>query len=334
MTTAATNPRRLYTVAEQAAHPTAIPSRTLAGWEALADGFLSSDLKCSPVAGTSKDGTPRASDSVRVATWLPSGPPEQGGTCPGASTYCHRAPGGTLTCYALRLERGRPSLAALVDKRLTTWESLDQGEKVTLAAAILKRAHHTQTQPGPLSAHADNPVARPAVRLGAGGDLHDEATGQAWADALAWASLPASGIDDLSVWLYSRSYCLDVLDDPLGPIADGIAAGTITNTSAYLSTDPSMIERTRTALAGRYSHLPVAALASTMTEGRDILDTLRGPDRHREIICPTDRPTKPLPIASRRTGEPHARGICTRCRACIDPARGLDRSQDVIFVRR
>jgi hypothetical protein len=136
------------------------------------------------------------------------------------------------------------------------------------------------------------------------------------------------------VWLYSRSYCLDGLDDPLGPIADKIREGDITNTSAYLSTDPSMVDRTRTALAGRYSHLPVAVLASTMTEGRDILDTLRGPDRHREIICPTDRPTRPLPIASRRTGEPHAQGACARCRACIDPARGLERSQDVVFVRR
>ena len=329
----------LYTVAEQAAHATAIASRTLPAWEALADGFLSSDLKCSPVAGTRYDGTPRASDSVRVATWLPSGPPSEGGTCPGCSTYCHRDEAGKLTCYALRLERARTALGALVDKRLTTWESLTQGEKVTLAAAILKRAHHTQTQPGPLSAHAGNPVARPVVRLGAGGDLHNEATGQAWADALAWASLPESGIDDLSVWLYSRSYCLDGTeytgtDDPLGPIADKIREGTITNTSANLSTDPAMVERTRTALAGRYAHLPVAVLASTMSEGRDILDTLRGPQRPREIICPTDRPTKPLPIATRRPGEPHASGICPRCRACIDPQRGLDRSQDVIFVRR
>jgi len=309
-------------------------ARTLDDWTALADRFLSSDLKCSPVAGTSADGTPRASGSVRVATWLPSGPPSEGGTCPGASTYCHRNDTGKLTCYALRLERGRPTLGTLVDKRLAAWESLTQGEKVTLAAAILQRAHATQTQPGALSAHAGHPVDRPAIRLGAGGDLHDVATGQAYADALAWAALPESGIDDLRAWLYSRSYGLDGLEDPLGPIADGIANGRLPNVAAYLSSDPSMVDRTRRALAGRYSHLPVAVLADTPEDGAAILDDLRGTDRHRSILCPTDRPHRPLAIASRRTTEPYARGICTRCRACIDPARGHDRPLDVVFVRR
>jgi len=336
----------LYAIADQMERPmrglcvTALPDRSLEGWAALADRFLSSDLKCSPVAGTSRDGSPRASDSVRIATWLPSGPPAEGGTCPGSTTYCHRDANGKITCYACRLET-RPTLRALTKKRLEVWQSLDQGGKTTLAAAILKRAHEMQTSPSPLSAHAGHPVQRPVVRLGAGGDLPDASTGQAWADALAWASLPESGIDDLRVWLYSRSYGLDDMEDPLGPIADGIRLGSITNTSAYLSTDPEMLQRTRRALTGsqghqpaRYAHLPVSVLAATMSEGRRILDTLRGPDRPREIVCPTDRPTRPLPIASRRPDEPHASGICPRCRACIDPQRGQPRAQDVIFVRR
>jgi len=325
---------RLYAIAEQMERPTALPDRSLDGWAALADGFLSSDLKCSPVAGTSRDGSPRASDSVRIATWLPSGPPSEGGTCPGATTYCHRDAHGKMTCYACRLET-RPTLRALTSRRLEVWRSLDQGGKTTLAAAILARAHAMQTSPSPLSAHAGHPVQRPVVRLGAGGDLEDVATGQAYAAALAWASLPESGIDDLRVWLYSRSYGLNDMEDPLGPIADGIRDGSIQNCSAYLSTDPEMIQRTRRALQShRYAHLPVSVLAATMDEGRRILYTLRGPQGPREIICPTDRPTRPLPIASRRPGEPHASGICPRCRACIDPARGLERSQDVVFVRR
>jgi hypothetical protein len=337
-----TNP--LYAIADQMERPTALPDRSLEGWAALADGFLSSDLKCSPVAGTNRDGSPRASDSVRIATWLPSGPPAEGGTCPGCTTYCHRDARGKMTCYACRLET-RPTLRALTNRRLEVWQSLSQGEKVTLASAILVRAHAMQTNPSPLSAHAGHPVQRPVVRLGAGGDLLDASTGQAYADALAWASLPESGIDDLRVWIYSRSYGLDI-DDPLGPIADGIRDNSIRNCSAYLSTDPEMIQRTRRALTGsqghqapRYAHLPVSVLASSMSEGRRILDTLRGPQRPREIVCPTDRPTKPLPIASRRPGEPHASGICPRCRACIDPHRpssygSQPRAQDVIFVRR
>ena len=66
-------------------------NRTLQEWHALALTFLSSDLKCSPVASSPT----RASDSVRVATWLPSGPPEEGGrpleVLPGRGAGGHRA---------------------------------------------------------------------------------------------------------------------------------------------------------------------------------------------------------------------------------------------------
>jgi hypothetical protein len=308
-------------------------ARTLDDWTALAQRFLSSDLKCSPVAGTSADGTPRASDSVRMATWLPSGPPSQGGTCPGASDYCH-APDGKLVCYSDRLERSRPSLGRLVGDRLDVWNGLSQGEKVTLCAAIIAEAYRAQAEPSPLSSHAGHPVAAPILRIGAGGDLDTSSTGQAWADALHWA---ADRYPTLRAWIYSRSYELGrapvlPIDDPLGPIADGIADGRLPNVSAYLSSDPSMIDRTRRALAGRYSHLPVAMLADTREQALGLLGDLeRG---GRPVVCPTERETHQWPLAMRRPTENHARGACDRCRACITPAGSHTVTPDIIFIRR
>jgi len=302
--------------------------RGLDDWTALAGRFLSSDLKCSPVAGSSGDGTPRASDSVRMATWLPSGPPSQGGTCPGASDYCH-SPDGKLVCYSDRLERSRPSLGRLVGDRLEVWNGLTQGERVTLAAAIIGVAYRAQAEPSALSSHAGHPVAAPILRIGAGGDLDTSSTGQAWADALHWA---ADRYPTLRAWMYSRSYGLDGLDDPLGPIADGIANGRLPNVSGYLSSDPSMIDRTRRALAGRYSHLPVAMLADTRAHALDLLGDLeRG---GRPVVCPTERDTHQWPLAMRRPDEPYARGACDRCRACITPAGSHTVTPDIIFIRR
>jgi len=306
-------------------------ARTLDDWTALAGRFLSSDLKCSPVAGTSADGTPRASDSVRMATWLPSGPPSQGGTCPGASDYCH-SPDGTLVCYSDRLERSRPSLGRLVRDRLEVWNALSQGEKVTLCAAIIGVAYRAQAEPSPLSSHAGHPVAAPILRIGAGGDLDTWATAQAWADALHWA---ADRYPTLRAWIYSRSYCIDGHagpGDPLGPIAYGIADGRLPNVSAYLSSDPSMIDRTRRALAGRYSHLPVAMLADTRAQALGLLaDLERG---GRPVVCPTERDTHRWPLAMRRPDENHAQGACARCRACITPAGSHTITPDIIFIRR
>jgi len=306
-------------------------ARTLDDWTALAGRFLSSDLKCSPVAGSSGDGTPRASDSVRMATWLPSGPPSQGGTCPGASDYCH-SPDGKLVCYSDRLERSRPSLGRLVGDRLEVWNGLTQGERVTLCATVVEVAYKAQAHPSALSAHAGHPVAAPILRIGAGGDLDTRATAEAWADALHWA---ADRYPTLRAWMYSRSYCLDGhagLDDPLGPIADGIAQGRLPNVSAYLSSDPSMIDRTRRALAGRYSHLPVAMLADTRAQALDLLADLgRG---GRPVVCPTEREAHQWPLAMRRPTENHARGACDRCRACITPAGSHTVTPDIIFIRR
>jgi hypothetical protein len=304
-------------------------ARTLDEWAALGRAFLSSDLKCSPVAGTSADGTPRASDSVRMATWLPSGPPATGGTCGGASTYCHN-PDGTLVCYSDRLERGRPSLGRLVVDRLRVWESLTQGEKTTLCGAIIQQTIRMQTEPGPLSTHAGHPVATPILRIGAGGDLDTAGTAHAWVDALHWA---ADQYPTFRAWIYSRSYGLDGLDDPLGPLADAIAHGRTPNLSAYLSTDPAMVDRTRQALAGRYAHLPVAVLADDRTQALAILDDL-GRNPARRLVCPTDRAAHPWPLAMRRPSEPYARGACARCTACTTPAGSRDWCPDIIFIRR
>ena len=301
-------------------------ARTLQDWHALARTFLSSDLKCSPVASSPT----RASDSVRVATWLPSGPPDQGGTCPGCTPYCHRNADGKLTCYARRLELGRPTLGRKTASRLETWTALGLGEKITLAAAIIDAAYRSQVEPSPLSTHAGHPVAAPILRIGAGGDLATLDDGTAWAAALHWAALERP---TLRAWLYSRSYGLDPeAADPLGPIADGIADGRITNTAAYLSTDPDMVERTRRALRGRYSHLAVAVLADDHAQGAAILADLGRP--HRPLVCPVDREVRTWPTADRRPGDPYASGACSRCRACIEPTGRRTWNQDVIFPRR
>jgi len=300
---------------------------TLQEWHALACTFLSSDLKCSPVASSPT----RASDSVRVATWLPSGPPSEGGTCPGATEYCHRLDyAHPLTCYARRLELGRPSLGRKTVTRLETWTALGLGEKITLAAAIIDAAYRSQVEPGPLSTHAGHPVERPILRIGAGGDLATREDGEAWAAALHWAGIYRP---TLRAWIYSRSYGLDPgAADPLGPIADGIRRGSITNTAAYLSTDPDMTDRTRRALRGRYSHLAVAVLADDHAQGAAILEELRRPNR--PLVCPVDREVRTWRTADRRPGDPYASGACSRCRACIEPTGRRTWQQDVIFPRR
>ena len=307
-------------------------ARTLQDWHALALTFLSSDLMCSPVASSPT----RASDSVRVATWLPSGPPDQGGTCPGSTPYCHRNDDGKLTCYARRLELGRPALGRKTASRLETWTALGLGEKITLAAAIIDAAYRSQVEPSPLSTHAGHPVERPILRIGAGGDLATREDGEAWAAALHWAG---EYRPTLRAWIYSRSYELPGQDDPLGPIADGIADGRITNTAAYLSTDPDMIDRTRRALyggngwtPGRYSHLAVAVLADDHAQGAAILEELRRPNR--PLVCPVDREVRTWRTADRRPGDPYASGACSRCRACIEPTGRRAWQQDVIFPRR
>jgi len=301
-------------------------NRTLEEWHALALTFLSSDLKCSPVASSPT----RASDSVRTATWLPSGPPDQGGTCPGATEYCHRNDDGKLTCYARRLELGRPSLGRKTVSRLETWNTLGLGDKTTLAAAIIDAAYRSQVEPSPLSTHAGHPVERPILRIGAGGDLATRQDGEAWAAALHWAGIYRP---TLRAWLYSRSYGLDG-PDPLEPLAAALDTGHVHNLAAYLSTDPSMVDRTRRALepGSVYEHLPVAVLADTHAQGVEILDDLGRP--HRPLVCPVDREVRTWPTADRRPGDPHASGACSRCRACIEPTGRRTWNQDVIFPRR
>ena len=174
------------------------------------------------------------------------------------------------------------------------------------------------------------------LRIGAGGDLATREDGEAWAAALHWAG---EYRPTLRAWIYSRSYELPGQDDPLGPIADGIADGRITNTAAYLSTDPEMVDRTRRALyggngwtPGRYSHLAVAVLADDHAQGAAILEELRRPNR--PLVCPVDREVRTWRTADRRPGDPYASGACSRCRACIEPTGRRTWQQDVIFPRR
>ena len=141
----------------------------------LAEGFLSTDLKTSPVAASSS----RPSAAVRVTTWLPSG---LDGSCPGASPYCLEH------CYACRLEACRPSLARLVDRRLEVWQSLEPGPLMTLCAAICQAAHRMQTRPNRGAAHYGGPPVRPILRIGGGG-----ARAPARARARARAPAPPRG---------------------------------------------------------------------------------------------------------------------------------------------
>ena len=294
----------------------------LEAFATMAPSFLSRDLKTSPVASSPG----RASDAVRITTWLPSGLEH---SCPGASPYCLKH------CYAIALERCRPTLKRLVDRRLEVWQSLDYLDLMTLCAAILLEAYRMQCQPNRGAVHYGGPPVRPIIRIGGGGDLDRRSAGNAWAGALLWAAEPASGLSTMRSWLYSRSYGLEGQPDPLEPIALGIRDGDLPNTVAYLSTDPSMYDRTAAALESpTYGHLPVAIVADDLDACRAGLDRL-GRSSTARMLCPTDRPgPKAWPLASQRPGEPWAVGACSRCAGCIRPAGHRSTVPDVMFPVR
>jgi hypothetical protein len=208
------------------------------------------------------------------------------------------------------------------------------GDRITLCCSIIREAYACQVYPSPTSTHAAHPVTRPLLRIGAGGDLQTLADGQAWDAALHWA---ADQYPSLRSWAYSRSYQVPGQPgaaDPLGPLADGIAADRYGGAfQAFLSTDPSMVDRTRRALRGRYSHLPVAVLADDRAQALALLDDL-GRSPLPSMVCPVDRQVRPWATASRLPAEPYARGACDRCRACIEPAGRRTTCPDIIFPRR
>ena len=304
-------------VATPARRRTLDPDRVTA---ATARRFLSSDVKTGPVAASAT----RSSDAVPVTTWLPSGPPEQGGTCIGASPWCW--PDDRMRCYAGRLETGRPALGRLARWRLDTWQALDHADRADLAAAILRHAYRAQVDPHPRAPHAGHPVARPVVRLGGGGDIPTAADGTTWRRAL---TLALDHLPGLTVWLYSRAYQVEGQADPLGPLADAYTSGNLPNLAPYLSTDPAMLDRTAAALKGRYQALPVAVLAPTADDGRQILADLGRTTR--PTLCPVDRPRRPLPLAVRRPSDQHHRGACHVCGACWSTPTALP---DVLFPAR
>jgi len=304
------------TTTNHAINPHAVPPQ-------LARGFLARDTKTGPIA------TPngRTSDTVRNATWLPSGPPEHGGTCPGASTYCHKTPDGTLTCYARRLELGRTTLGAMTTNRLTIWKNLTVTDRTNLCAAILQETHRTQTQPGPTALHNGHPVRQPTLRIGAGGDLATTQDGQAWSAAIAWAY---DELPNIRTWLYTRSYGLD-RPDPAEPLANLTRQLDGHHLTLYLSTDPTMTDRTHQALTTTtYSHLPVAILADTLNQAHTLLDSLDHNRDRRRITCPVDSGTMPITTPRRNTN--HHQGACHKCRACW--ANPSATAPDIIFIRR
>ena len=292
--------------------------------------FLQSHLTVDAKTATAYNARGAPHDGAQNATWAPSGPPLPygdlpGGSCAGASAACagrlHTGRAAdAVTCYGWRLERGRPSLGAAAGRRWTEWHDGDDAYRAALATALLVYSHGRQV--------AHN-VAAPAFRINASGDL-DTATATAWDAALRSPAVAALAFPALDVWLYSRSYgrghgngdALRLLLDRHGRPPP--------RCHAFLSSDASMIPRTRAALAAGsiYRRLPVAMLAADYDEGRRLLALARNGDASRRVIaCPVDVGRMPLAVTRRgRTV-----GACSACRYCL-PANGA--AGDVVFVQR
>ena len=286
--------------------------------------FLQSHLTVDAKTATAYNARGAPHDGAQNATWAPSGPPSAGGSCAGASAACagrlHTGRAAdAVTCYGWRLERGRPSLAAAAGRRWEEWHAGDDAYAAALATALLVYSHGRQV--------AHN-VAAPVFRINASGDV-DTATATAWATALRSPAVAAL-TPALGVWLYSRSYGRGHGNgDALRHLLDR-HGNPPKRCTAYLSSDATMIPRTRAALAAGsiYRRLPVAMLAADVDDGRRLIALARGSGASpRVIACPVDVGRMPLAVTRRgRTV-----GACAACRYCL-PANGA--AGDVVFVQR
>ena len=229
-----------------------------------------------------------------------------------------------MQCYAAVLERARPgSLARAADRRLAIWDdALAANKGKELAFELLKYVWDRQLSRG---------ITRPTFRLHASGDFYSAAYATAWDIALRlagsglyqWVNRDHGPIP-LTTWTYTRSY---------GSVAGDIAARLLDAEGApapgftlYLSSDESMVARTRNAVEGRYHRLPVAVMADDADHGADLLRQIRGTDTRRSLVCPVDSGRMGHVVESR--GE--TVGACYKCRACL-PVSGIDSAPDIIF---
>ena len=284
------------------------------GTRELLEDLLSGDMKTTGAASVTASGARALSKN---ATWLPAGR-----TCPGRSSVCYGA--DHLQCYAAVLERARPgSLARAADRRLAIWDdALAANKGKELAFELLKYVWDRQLSRG---------ITRPTFRLHASGDFYSAAYATAWDIALR---LAGSGLYQgvnrdhgpipLPTWTYTRSD---------GSVAGDIAARLLDAEGApapgftlYLSSDESMVARTRNAVEGRYHRLPVAVMADDADHGADLLRQIRGTDTRRTLVCPVDSGRMGHVVESR--GE--TVGACYKCRACL-PVSGIDSAPDIIF---
>ncbi len=284
------------------------------GTRELLEDLLSGDMKTTGAASVTASGARALSKN---ATWLPAGR-----TCPGRSSVCYGA--DHLQCYAAVLERARPgSLARAADRRLAIWDdALAANKGKELAFELLKYVWDRQLSRG---------ITRPTFRLHASGDFYSAAYATAWDIALRlagsglyqWVNRDHGPIP-LTTWTYTRSY---------GSVAGDIAARLLDAEGApapgftlYLSSDESMVARTRNAVEGRYHRLPVAVMADDADHGADLLRQIRGTDTRRTLVCPVDSGRMGHVVESR--GE--TVGACYKCRACL-PVSGIDSAPDIIF---
>lgn len=285
--------------------------------------FLISHLTVDGKTATAYNARGAPHDGAQNATWAPSGPPSAGGSCAGASAGCagrlHTGrQADSVACYGYRLEQHRPTLKTAASRRWAQWHDGNDAYRGALATALLVYSHGRQV--------AHN-VAAPTFRINASGDLNTE-TAAAWATALRSATVTALD-PPLDVWLYSRSYGRGSGDgDALRHLLD--RNGPPKRCTAYLSSDATMILRTRVALSAGsiYQNLPVAMLAADVDEGRRLIALVRGDGPARRVIaCPVD--VGRMSLAVTRRGK--TVGACAACRYCL-PASGA--AGDVVFVQR
>ena len=284
------------------------------GTRELLEDLLSGDMKTTGAASVTASGARALSKN---ATWLPAGR-----TCPGRSSVCYG--GDHLLCSAAVLVGARPgSLARAADRRLAIWDdALAANKGKELAFELLKYVWDRQLSRG---------ITRPTFRLHASGDFYSAAYATAWDIALRlagsglyqWVNRDHGPIP-LTTWTYTRSY---------GSVAGDIAARLLDAEGApapgftlYLSSDESMVARTRNAVEGRYHRLPVAVMADDADHGADLLRQIRGTDTRRTLVCPVDSGRMGHVVESR--GE--TVGACYKCRACL-PVSGIDSAPDIIF---
>jgi hypothetical protein len=267
--------------------------------------LLHYDAKTAPGAVITKDsrGRVQARATIPNAFYLPAGPLDMGGSCPGHTAAC-------VNCYAAGLESWAPGFRRSASANLATLEHLYRcgGSRAVVRAlvAIVERSADLQRVAG---------VVRPAFRWHSDGDIFS-----AWyARAIRRAVLATPGVDH---WLYTRS---------LGLVCHLLPAPE--NLAVYISADSFNVVRAAK-VAGRYG-LPVAMLADDRAHAVALWARARAvaPGLPSPVLCPavgkwaddaatsgTGVPAHVVgPDGRRSTAVPGgaAVGACIACQVCL-----------------